>query len=277
MQGLNLGSYNRPRLTIDNIELLNVDVVDNKYIDICADFSKGLVMPCESQNLILCSHALEHQSRTNVASALFDMCRMLKIDGKLILIVPDVIRAFEHYMQSPHKPEAEIVLQQHVYGHGTRTTWNYHPVAIMQERITRLMSLYGMYVTKAKRYVSKHNTFELKIEGIKTKHIEKKDISSKFHSAYCDFSSIYKSFSVKTYWSEEAIGHEIYIVLHNNDTQEIITDFLSKILHSSYDLIFELAYFEYASRILYRLYLDGVFVHEDMIIKPSNSIDTNTS
>jgi len=86
--GIDIGCGDR-KVSVENYKMISVDIRGEVHPDIVAPLDK-IPVPSESYDLAFASHVLEHVKRAEVHNALKEWRRILKIGGKLQIIVPDL-------------------------------------------------------------------------------------------------------------------------------------------------------------------------------------------
>lgn len=95
---LNLGSGNA--IEMKKIGFTNVDIEKFHAVDVVSDIEKTLPFGDETIDDIHCSHALEHCSMASVPTMLKDWYRILKKDGKIYLVVPEIEGCMKNFLET---------------------------------------------------------------------------------------------------------------------------------------------------------------------------------
>lgn len=99
---------------------------------------------------IVCTDVLEHISHHKVLSVLRELNRLLKLEGRLIIIVPDLVGLCEHVIKDP---ENEWRLAQ-LYGH-QQHEGQFHKTGFTVKRLSNLLGFAGFDTMFLAYYMSK--------------------------------------------------------------------------------------------------------------------------
>ena len=122
---LDIGCGSRP-VKIDGYSVKTCDIRGEVHPDIISGFEK-IPVPSESYDLVFASHVLEHVKRAEVHNVLKEWRRILKVGGKLQLIVPDLEVAAIELLSCKTTQETFDILwgaQDHIFNcHYSGYTW----------------------------------------------------------------------------------------------------------------------------------------------------------
>jgi predicted SAM-dependent methyltransferase len=87
---LELGGGDNPRFSKRIGNGINVDVRASPQVDLLADFNKPLPFPSEEFDLVYSQFVIEHISWRNVQQFINELYRVLKADGKAVIITANL-------------------------------------------------------------------------------------------------------------------------------------------------------------------------------------------
>ena len=145
---LNLGSGNAQNMK--EAGYINIDIYKSHFVDVVYDIEKKLPYEDNTIEKIYSSHALEHCSMAAVPRMLEDWKRILKKDGKIVLIVPEIEACMRTFLKTPETDnnkwnwQIEYILggQHHQAGQ------QLHKSAFTPTHIRKLFSDVGLVVDK---------------------------------------------------------------------------------------------------------------------------------
>lgn len=108
---------------------------------------------------VICSDVLEHLSHDQVLPVLKELFRVLKLESRLIIIVPDLVGLCEHVIKDP---EDEWRLAQ-LYGH-QQHEGQFHRTGFTIKRLTNLLGFAGFNRILLAHYIA--------IDGLKSIYCE---------------------------------------------------------------------------------------------------------
>lgn len=154
--------------------VLRVDIRDEVKPDFRCDIRKTPFATGEF-DLVYSSHTLEHFSREEVHEVVAEMIRLLKPDGELRLVVPNLAWAAQHIMNK----EIDSMVMNVLYGEQTFEE-NYHKCGFTQEMLEQLLKQAGF-----KKFVFQAENFHLMCRAWKDENAEVTLINPQFmfHSA----------------------------------------------------------------------------------------------
>jgi SAM-dependent methyltransferase len=94
---------------------LNVDLHDFHEPDLVADVRNCHMLPSGEYDEILAMDVLEHLPRADVGAALAEWARLLRVGGKLVLRLPDLVGLLRQF-ESSSDPAHHALLVQCLYG-----------------------------------------------------------------------------------------------------------------------------------------------------------------
>ena len=100
---LNLGCGDSPRHSEMLDKWINLDIQDLPGVDIVRDLRRGIPMPDESYDNVLCDNVLEHFDSEDVIFLINEIDRVLKIGGTAEIVVPHCLIGQGAYQDPTHK------------------------------------------------------------------------------------------------------------------------------------------------------------------------------
>jgi len=99
----------------------NLDIRDIEGVDIVCDMTEGIPLDDDSVDEILAKDILEHFPMSETSFILNEWCRVLKIDGKIKIEVPNMMLNFQQFMTGTMKklrPDQQLMerFSQIVFG-----------------------------------------------------------------------------------------------------------------------------------------------------------------
>jgi len=119
---LNLGCGNKPRFSELLDKWINLDNQAFPGVDIVRDLKRGIPMPDESFDHVLCDNVLEHFDSDDVVFIINEIDRVLKIGGTAEIIVPHALIGQGAYQDPTHKsyfvPRSVLYWNQEMSAYG---------------------------------------------------------------------------------------------------------------------------------------------------------------
>lgn len=140
---LNLGSAN---VRIEGYT--NLDIYPFENVDILHDIEKRLPFENDSIEEIYCHHALEHCSMEAISSMLKDWNRVLKTDGKIRIITPEINSCMKKFLETPESDSNKwgYMIEYILGGQHHQEGQQFHKSAYTVERLKNLVENSGFKV-----------------------------------------------------------------------------------------------------------------------------------
>ena len=143
---LNLGSGNSK--TMKDLGYTNIDIYKTEYVDLVLNIEKKLPYEDNSVEAIYCSHALEHCSMAAVPSMLKDWKRVLKTDGTIKIVVPEIESCMRNFLEASEKDKWEYRIEYILGGQHKQVGEQFHKSAYTPSWLRSLIERVGLVVDK---------------------------------------------------------------------------------------------------------------------------------
>jgi predicted SAM-dependent methyltransferase len=130
----------------------NIDIRDNPGVDIILDLKKPLPFHNDSVDFILAEDVLEHFSFKLTDVIFSDWVRVLKPDCKIKLILPDIDKHIDFYINQKHERRkgknkiVDIYRLRHLLFGGQDYEYSYHYTTFNKQAIVELFSKHGVKI-----------------------------------------------------------------------------------------------------------------------------------
>ena len=124
-------------------DLTRVDISEVCKPDYRCDV-RNMPFANNSFDLVFSSHVLEHFDRNSTKDVLGEWLRVLKPDGELILVLPDIEWAFKN-IEKQEKDAVNVL-----YG-GQTSNYDYHYNGFWQDKLEKLLAEFGMKIESFER------------------------------------------------------------------------------------------------------------------------------
>lgn len=160
---LNIGCGKKYKPDYINIDLFEDLIADKLMNAVNLDFDDN---SCQE---VIAIHMLEHLSFFETIYALSEFFRILKPEGILIIEIPDINKAFKHYLKSSDTQKEEIL--GWIYGiphKGLQHKFGFPPFLLIE-----ILKKVGFYKINEKHYYNQENIPSVRFDCVKT--FEKND------------------------------------------------------------------------------------------------------
>lgn len=128
---------NEVSYTTDEGPVLRVDVREDANPDYRCDLRK-LPFATGEFDIVFSSHTLEHFGRQEISDVMAEWCRILKEDGEMRLVLPNIKWAAQHILND----EIDVHVLNVLYGAQTYDT-NFHKIGFIPQTIEQLLAANG--------------------------------------------------------------------------------------------------------------------------------------
>ena len=145
---LNLGSGNSK--SMQDAGFINIDLHKSSYVDMVYDIEETLPFESDTVEEIYCSHALEHCAMAAVPRMLSDWKRVLKGNGKITIIVPEIEASMRTFLDAPETDNTKWgwKIEYILGGQHKQAGQQLHKSAFTPTHIRKLFNDAGLIVDK---------------------------------------------------------------------------------------------------------------------------------
>lgn len=162
-----------------NSSINNIDIIKNKNVDFVMDISKGIEFPDNSIDEIITIGTLEHFKKKDFLFVLYEMTRILKINGTIKISTPDIEKIVKFINKFGFVKNTDLV-NQYIFGL-QQDEYDIHFIGLSAKYFKQLQKNCGFehINTEDKNFLTRHDKrLMCSVSAIKAKNIIPVDLLS---------------------------------------------------------------------------------------------------